>query len=215
MKIIAFNGSPRKSWNTATLLEKALEGASSKGAETELINLYDLNYKGCASCFACKKIGSKSYGKCALKDDLSPILDKIEEADGIILGSPIYLGSITGEMKSFLERLIFPYLVYDADYSSLFKKKINTAFIYTMGIDEQRLLNSGYDSHFNINKTFLERIFGKFESLILTDAYQFDDYSKYVSSAFDPEKKAQRRQEQFPIDCEKAFELGVNFAAAK
>lgn len=215
MKIIAFNGSPRKSWNTATLLEKALEGAASKDAETELINLYDLNYKGCASCFACKKIGSKSYGKCALKDDLSPILDKIEEADGIILGSPIYLGSITGEMKSFLERLIFPYLVYDADYSSLFKKKINTAFIYTMGIDEQRLLNSGYDSHFNINKTFLERIFGKFESLILTDAYQFDDYSKYVSSAFDPEKKAQRRQEQFPIDCEKAFELGVNFATAK
>ncbi|MFT8315183.1 MAG: flavodoxin family protein [Clostridium sp.] len=215
MKIISFNGSPRKSWNTATLLEKALEGAASKGAETELINLYDLNYKGCASCFACKKIGSKSYGKCALKDDLSPILDKIEEADGIILGSPIYLGSITGEMKSFLERLIFPYLVYDADYSSLFKKKINTAFIYTMGIDEQRLLNSGYDSHFNINKTFLERIFGNFESLILTDAYQFDDYSKYVSSAFDPEKKAQRRQEQFPIDCEKAFELGVSFATAK
>lgn len=215
MKIIAFNGSPRKSWNTATLLEKALEGAASKDAETELINLYDLNYKGCASCFACKKIGSKSYGKCALKDDLSSILDKIEEADGIILGSPIYLGSITGEMKSFLERLIFPYLVYDADYSSLFKKKINTAFIYTMGMDEQRLLNSGYDSHFNINKTFLERIFGNFESLILTDAYQFDDYSKYVSSAFDPEKKAQRRQEQFPIDCEKAFELGVNFATAK
>ncbi|AGK95696.1 flavodoxin family protein [Clostridium pasteurianum] len=215
MKIIAFNGSPRKSWNTATLLEKALEGAASKGAETELINLYDLNYKGCASCFACKKIGSKSYGKCALKDDLTPILDKIEEADGIILGSPIYLGSITGEMKSFLERLIFPYLVYDADYSSLFKKKINTAFIYTMGIDEQRLLNSGYDSYFNINKTFLEHIFGNFESLILTDAYQFDDYSKYVSSAFDPEKKAQRRQEQFPIDCEKAFELGVNFATAK
>lgn len=215
MKIIAFNGSPRKSWNTATLLEKALEGAASKGAETELINLYDLNYKGCVSCFACKKIGSKSYGRCALKDDLSPILDKIEDVDGIILGTPIYLGSITGEMKSFLERLIFPYLVYDADYSSLFKKKINTAFIYTMGINEQRLLNSGYDSHFNINKTFLERIFGNFESLILTDAYQFDDYSKYVSSAFDPEKKAQRRQEQFPIDCEKAFELGVNFAAAK
>ena len=50
---MAFNGSPRKDWNTATLLNKALEGAASKGATTELIHLYDLNYKGCISCFAC------------------------------------------------------------------------------------------------------------------------------------------------------------------
>ena len=57
MKVIAFNGSPRKNWNTAMLLEKALEGAKSEGAETELIHLYDLNYNGCISCFACKTKG--------------------------------------------------------------------------------------------------------------------------------------------------------------
>ncbi|SPF52384.1 hypothetical protein SBF1_5670010 [Candidatus Desulfosporosinus infrequens] len=54
MKIIAINGSPRKKWNTDILLNKALEGAASQGAETELIHLYDLNYKGCISCFACE-----------------------------------------------------------------------------------------------------------------------------------------------------------------
>ena len=54
MKVLGFNGSPRKNWNTAMLLEKALEGAASEGAETELIHLYELNYKGCISCFACK-----------------------------------------------------------------------------------------------------------------------------------------------------------------
>jgi len=59
MKVIAINGSPRKKWNTATLLEKALAGAASQGAETELMHLYDLNYKGCISCFACKTIGGK------------------------------------------------------------------------------------------------------------------------------------------------------------
>lgn len=59
MKIIALNGSPRKKWNTATLLQKALEGAVSQGAITELIHLYDLNYKGCISCFACKTLGGK------------------------------------------------------------------------------------------------------------------------------------------------------------
>jgi multimeric flavodoxin WrbA len=52
MKIMAFNGSSRKTWNTATLLGKALEGATSQGAETELIHLYDLQYSGCKSCFA-------------------------------------------------------------------------------------------------------------------------------------------------------------------
>jgi hypothetical protein len=71
MKVIAFNGSPRKDWNTAALLGKALEGAASQGAETELFHLYDLNYKGCVSCFACKTRNGKSYGRCAVKDDLT------------------------------------------------------------------------------------------------------------------------------------------------
>jgi multimeric flavodoxin WrbA len=54
---MAFNGSPRKKWNTATLLERALEGAGSQGAKTELIHLYDIDYKGCISCFAWTKGG--------------------------------------------------------------------------------------------------------------------------------------------------------------
>ena len=54
MKVIAVNGSPRKEWNTAAMLEKALAGAADQGAETELIHLYDLKYTGCTSCFACK-----------------------------------------------------------------------------------------------------------------------------------------------------------------
>src|SRR5450759_4537526 len=90
MKIIAFNGSPRKEWNTATLLKKALEGASSQGAKTELIHLYNLNYKGCISCFACKEKGGRSYGKCVIKDALKPIFKRTEESDAIIFGSPIY-----------------------------------------------------------------------------------------------------------------------------
>ena len=68
MIIMAFNGSPRKKWNTATLLQKGLDGAGSRGAKTELIHLYDLNYKGCISCFACKTIGGKSYGTSAVPD---------------------------------------------------------------------------------------------------------------------------------------------------
>ena len=211
MKIIAFNGSPRKEWNTATLLKKALEGALSKGAETELIHLYDLNYKGCISCFACKEKGGRSYGKCAIRDVLAPIFKKIEESDGIILGSPIYLGSITGEMQSFMERLVFPYLTYTDPPESLFPKKIRTGFIYTMGVTEELIKEIGYHQRFTNTENFLTRIFGSSEMLLSFDTYQFEDYSKYVSSRFDPENKLKRRKEIFPKDCQKAFEMGAKF----
>ncbi|MBU2699995.1 multimeric flavodoxin WrbA [Sporomusaceae bacterium BoRhaA] len=210
-KVIAINGSPRKKWNTATLLNKALEGAASQGAETELINLYDLNYKGCISCFACKLKDGKSYGKCACRDDLTLILEKIEQADALILGSPIYLGAATGEMRSFIERLIFPYLVYDENYSTLFNKKIPTGFIYTMNVNESQMKEMGYNYHLQTIEWAMKRIFGSSESLFVTDTYQFDDYSKYVATKFNSEEKAKRRQEEFPRDCKKAFEMGARF----
>ena len=78
MKVMAFNGSARKSWNTATLLSKTLEGAVARGALTELVHLYDVDFKGCVSCFACKTKGGKSYGRCAVKDGLAPLLRKVE-----------------------------------------------------------------------------------------------------------------------------------------
>jgi multimeric flavodoxin WrbA len=211
MKVIAFNGSPRKKWNTATLLEKALEGAASRGAKTELIHLYDLNYKGCISCFACKTKGGKSYGRCAVKDDLTPVFRKIEKADAIILGSPIYFGTVSGEMKSFMERLLFPYSVYTDPPGSLFPRRIKTGFIYTMNITEEMMKEWGYIENFKRHEMTLQRIFGDSEYFCSFDTYQFDDYSKMVATRFDPVKKAQRRKEIFPIDCNKAFDMGVRF----
>ena len=127
MNVIAINGGPRKKWNTAMMLEKALEGAASKGAGTELIHLYDLEYKGCISCFACKKRGGDNYGRCGVKDDLTAVFAEIEKADALILGSPIYFGDVTGALRSFLERLLFQYHVYTMPRQSLFSKKIKPA----------------------------------------------------------------------------------------
>lgn len=120
MHVMAINGSPRKKWNTATLLEHALAGAAAKGAQTEMIHLYDLNFKGCTSCFACKLKGGKSEGRCALKDEATPVLDRIrEETDVLILGSPIYFGAMSGEMRCFLERLLFALCLYPTDFIAL------------------------------------------------------------------------------------------------
>ena len=100
MNIIAVSGSPRKNWNTEKMLASALAGAQSLGAKTKLIRLYDLNFKGCKSCLACKRIGAQR--KCFVKDDLSPVLEELSNADAIIFGSPIYFMELTGVMHSCL-----------------------------------------------------------------------------------------------------------------
>ena len=215
MNVLAFNGSPRKKWNTATLLEKALEGAASQGAATRLVHLYDLDYRGCISCFACKTRGGKSYGTCAVKDDLTPLFAEIREADAIILGSPIYFGNISGEMRSFMERLLFPHLVYSDPPGSLYPAKIRTAWIYTMNVPKEMADKLGYDRFFNLNAQFLERIFGHCQSLMSFDTLQFEDYGKMVADRFDPAKKQQRHLEVFPQDCRKAFELGAALAVPR
>jgi multimeric flavodoxin WrbA len=212
MKVMAFNGSPRKKWNTATLLANALKGAASQGAETEIIHLYEVNFKGCISCFACKTKGGKSYGRCGVKDDLTPILQRVEQADAIILGSPIYFGTVSGEMHSFMERLLFPYFTYTDPPQSLFPKKIPTGFIYTMNVTAEQMEELGYGQHFAKNQWFLEFVFGSSESLFSFDTYQFKNYAKVVAERFDPDQKAKRRQEIFPQDCQAALAMGTRLA---
>lgn len=211
MKVIAINGSPRKYKNTATLLGKALEGAQINGAETELVHLYDLNYKGCTSCFACKQKEGKSYGRCAWRDDLTPILQKIAQADAIIMGSPIYLCDVTGQMRAFLERLIFPYLTYTEGHKSIFGRKIKTGFIYTMNGTAEQMAARGFQPTLNCIESYLLNTFGHCEALFAYDTYQFDDYKKYVVTIFDENHKAQVRDTQFPKNCDSAFDIGQRF----
>jgi multimeric flavodoxin WrbA len=212
MKVLAINGSARKHWNTATLLNKALEGAASKGAQTERVHLYDLNFKGCISCYECKLKNGPSFGKCAYKDELSPLLSKIEAVDALILGAPIYLGTIPGVMKSFLERLA-TYITSnaDGDYISLFPRKIPTAFIHTLGGSEEYAKATSVMNHIRNNEMILKMIFGSVESLVVADTLHVDDYSKYVTP-FDAEAKMKRHKEVFPLECKKAFKMGARLA---
>jgi multimeric flavodoxin WrbA len=215
MNVMAFNGSPRKkNWNTVTLLKNALDGAASAGAETELIQLYDLNFSGCISCFSCKKINRKKDGVCAVQDDLTPVLERVRNADALIIGTPVYYGAESASTRALLERLCFPYNKYSKDRKSLFPRRISMALIYTMNVSEEQLRILGYDRHFDITKGVLERHFGTCELLLSTNTMQFSDYSKYESERFDREAKIRRHAEAFPKDCRQAFELGVRMASS-
>ncbi|MDQ1280612.1 MAG: hypothetical protein QG670_1875 [Thermoproteota archaeon] len=99
MKFIGIVGSPRKGGNTEILTQKALEAAQSEGIETELKTLAGKTIKPCDACLSCRKTG-----KCHIKDDLPPILEKMLEADGIILATPVYFGSATPQIKALIDR---------------------------------------------------------------------------------------------------------------
>jgi multimeric flavodoxin WrbA len=216
LKVMAFNGSPRKkNWNTITLLKKALEGAASVGAETELIQLYSLNFSGCISCFSCKKISRKGDGICAVRDDLTSVLDRVKNADTLIIGTPVYYGTESASTRALLERLCFPYKDYSKNMKSLFPRRINTALIYTMNVSEELLKMLGYDRHFGVTRMNLEMHFGACELLLSTDTLQYSDYDKYESEMFDGKAKVKRHAEVFPEDCKRAFELGVRMASGQ
>jgi len=134
MTIIAFNGSPRKNGNTSTIVKAMLEGAESAGAETKEVRLQDLNMKGCQACYACKE----KPGVCALKDDLTPSLHAIKDCTGIILGCPIYMFRICGQMKILVDRM-FSYYQYKPEgggYDSAVPAGKTFAMIVSQGAPE-------------------------------------------------------------------------------
>lgn len=208
MKVIAVNGSPRKGWNTHKLLESALEGAAAQGAETEMVHLYDLDYKGCRGCLGCKKKGGE-VGRCIINDALKPLLDRISECDALIFGSPIYVGEVTGEMRSFIERLTFQHISYDQMAGTVQKKPIKTGFIFTTNCPEAHYDMVGYTRLFDDYKTFMNRIFkDECRTLAVSETWQVDEYDKYHMAMFDVPEKRRRREEIFPQDCKKAFDIG-------
>lgn len=102
MKVVAFNGSPRKGGNTEFLLNTALAELKAEGIETELIQIGGQVLRGCTACCWCRETGAK---RCVMDEDpLNSYLDKMREADGILLGSPTYFADLTSEMKAMIDR---------------------------------------------------------------------------------------------------------------
>jgi multimeric flavodoxin WrbA len=212
VNIIGINGSPRKGWNTHTLVVEALKGASSRGAATELINLYDINFKGCISCFECKRKDGPSLGRCAHKDDLRPVLEKLAACDGFVIGSPIYIGEVTAGVRALFERLTFQYISYRKDGSTFNPRRIPSMLIYTMNVPESALDETGYNDKFTFYEERFKHIIGPAKTLVCTATWQTTDYSKYEMSMFDEAERKRRRETVFPLDRQKAFALGADLA---
>lgn len=215
-KVIVLNGSPRKNFNTASALKEAQKGAEAAGAQVEYINLVDLNYKGCMSCFACKRKGSTTNGLCAVKDELRPILERILQADAVIIGSPIYYSYPTGMFRNLMERMLFAAGTYLKDgnggWKRMLKRNIPVGLIFTMNCPAPMAAQFNYPTILGANEVFLNMIFGYCETLNIYDTYQFADYSNYDCDVFNEEDKRRVKETQFPEDLKKAFDLGKKLA---
>ncbi len=203
-RIIAVNASPRMGWNTDTLITEASKGAESAGAAVERFNLFRLErYTGCISCFGCKK--EKFKGHCICRDGLTPVLDAIREADGLIIGSPNYLSEMTASFRALYERLIFQYLTYSMDPISCNERKIPVLLIMTSNAPED-----GYPDLLRHYQQTLDVFVGPTEVFVSGDTQQLKDYSKTDWPwYFDAEAKYRRHETVFPKECKEVFALGA------
>ncbi|MDK2861337.1 MAG: hypothetical protein PWP33_540 [Thermodesulfobacterium sp.] len=120
MKVIAFNGSPRKQGNTQKVLELLADELTSQGIKTEIIQVGDKAIRGCLACYTCRK---KQNERCAIEDEVNDWIQMMKKADGIVLASPVYFSGIAGTMKCFLDRA---FLV-SAVNGNLFRHKVGAA----------------------------------------------------------------------------------------
>lgn len=204
-KIIAVKAAPRNGWNTDILIDEAIAGAESAGATVEKFDLYRLErYTGCISCFGCMREANK--GHCVVKDGLTPVLDAIRESDGLIIGSPNYLGELSASFRALYERLIFQYLTYNVETPSCNDRQIPVLLLMASNAPDTEFL--GMLGHY---KEVFERFIGPTEFFVSGDTLQLEDYTKtdWEWTRFDVPHKFERHEKVFPLKRANARAMGA------
>jgi len=130
MKVVGINGSPRSKGNTHHLVEEVLKGAKEAGAAISMYDVNEMSFKGCQGCMACR-----SKGKCVLNDDLTAVLDEIAEADAIVLGTPVYMWQMAGQLKLVLDRFV---AFLNPDFTSRLKPGKKAVIAVTQGAPDEK-----------------------------------------------------------------------------
>lgn len=207
-KIIIIDGGPRVGFNTSSMLNKIAEGAGSVSTDIEVktVRLYGLDYKGCMACMACKIKGKASH-VCRFKDAITPVLQEIAEADGLVLGSPNYFGEISAQMRAFLERLAFPWLSYN-DYSLTAPKRMPVILVETMNGTPETNNSHGYGSM----QYCIANALGEPELIYAYNTYQVKRYDMFELAGFSEEAKRNYREEHWADDLRNAYDAGRRLA---
>ncbi len=187
MKVLGINGSPRIGGNTDILLDKVLEGAKSKGAETEKVILSKLKFSPCQECE-----NMADDGLCLVKDDMQAVYEKIKEADAIVFASPVFFGSLSAQSKMMIDRFQCAWrakyiLKKDAGY-----KKIPGIFVSLEGSDRKDFFENA--------KAIVKNLFATINA-----AYKGELFCVRIEEKGDMLKR--------PGYLKKAFDLGAKLAS--
>ena len=206
-EIIAINASPRKNWNTAQLVRAAAEGAGAA-----VIDLYSLEkYSGCISCFGCKT--AQHLGECVCRDALTPVLQRIRQADGLIIGTPNYLGEASAAFRALYERLIFQYITYELERPNANARQIPVLFIMTSNAGDGAYAPGGfYHALVKNYQDTLTRFIGPTKVLIAADTVQVKDYSRFHWTMFDGAAKQRHHDAVFADLLAEARAIGSEMA---
>ena len=135
-KVVIFNGSPRKDGNITTILDTIAQGVRDTGAEASYHILFKMKFMACQGCFACRL-----QGDCIINDEVHDVLQKVKEADAVVIGSPIYMMQVTGPVKNLYDRL---YPLMDINCTPRYGRKKFVA-VYSQGTPDPDMYRSYFD----------------------------------------------------------------------
>lgn len=199
MKTIVINADPKQKQEVGKLLKSAGEGAESVGAEVEYFNLYKMNLRGCMNCSICKMKNKENF-KCYWKDDLSPIIEKILNADTLLIGSQIFFNEPTSHYRALIERLIYCIVSYDSQY--YYKGKVNVGIFYSV-ISPKDYFEKSIRPYLKSTEDLFKMLNGEVKV-----------YSSYkgLRSKKKTEEEINEQKKEFNIDLKKAFEMGAELS---
>ena len=196
MKTIVINADPKMKQEIGKLLKSASEGAKSVGSEVEYFDLYRMDIKGCMLCSICKKKNKESF-KCYWRDDLSPIIEKILNADTLLIGSQIFFNEPTSHYRALVERLIYCIVSYDRNY--YYKGKVNVGIFYSVISPKEHFEKSVRPTLKSTEDLF---------KMLNGEVKVYASY-KGLKKKKKTEDQINEKMQEFDIDLEKAFEIGA------
>lgn len=204
MKIYALNASPRKGWNCDQVLDSFIKGVKETNPEIEVekVHIYDLDFKGCRSCFACQMKKTEN-GHCLFRDGATELIRGIKSGDGLVFASPVYYFDVPSQMRAILERLFYPG---NADH------EIAVTAIYTTN-QKRELVGQFFQRHMDDIAFFFRNEFKtEPEELYVCNTLHWKNPERYNFPMEWYEDKVDNHEKHFPIDLQATYDAGVRMA---
>ena len=203
MKTIVINAGPKRKDVNAKMAKSAFKGAESVGADVKYIDLYKLDMHGCMTCLICKKEGMS--GKCYWRDDVSPLIEEILDADCLLVAAPIFFSAPTSHYQALIERLIYCLVSYDVGNS--FKGKVNVGLFYSINYPKEYFEES-VRPHLKQSEDILKMLNGRVEIRSFENISQ-RNYSDTSDKGFETLKL---KEERLILDLDEIYRIGAELS---